>query len=78
MCILTDIEALKKRLDATEKKLVSIRPTNDKPRLAGAIYFASFTAIFIAGLFLNWHWGWLTAIAVLGVCSAASATDGTL
>ena len=49
---------------------------NDKPKLAGAIVFASFMALFILGFIYQWQWGWLVAIGVMGVIMPVGISEG--
>lgn len=77
-CIIMRMEKLEEKVEALEKKAPSVTytTTNDKPKLASAIYFAAFMALFITGLLLHWHWGWLTAIGIFGVGVSASVAGG--
>lgn len=72
------IQKLAERVDKLEKEkpIVVYRHDKDMPRLASAIVFASFVALFITGLLLAWHWGWLIAIGVIGVIVTISTFDG--
>jgi hypothetical protein len=72
-----EIKRLEKRIEeiSNEKSEIVYKTYEDKPKLASAIYFVSFMALFIAGLFLNWHWGWLTAISIIGISITFSIND---
>jgi hypothetical protein len=84
-CIFLHTEKLEEKVTELEKKVtelekkepkVTYETTTDKPKLAGAIIFAAFMALFITGIVLHWHWGWLTAIGIIGVSASFSALDG--
>jgi fatty acid desaturase len=58
------IQRLKDRVDKLEKAQHVNEYPNDKPKLATSIRFAAGMALFIVGILMHWHWGWLVAIGI--------------
>lgn len=80
------IQKLERRVENIERNTVNIpynpqiieTPNASAKIIAAAIVFFAFVGLFCVGCIIGWHWGWLVAIAVVGVGAPLSIAEMTL